>query len=163
MFEKLKISDEVDYIPFEVDGVELKKTEILFTNEELRNGVETLSEDWELEESQVIENKYLSIDMVGKNGIEAVYEDLDAEFPIALKKKLKDGRQKFAPIKVKAGTDKILPIHAGCVPVQQVVAVGRMSSGKTCLRLQMTDLPYFDLIAREPIQQSMMIFRQSIY
>lgn len=25
MFEKLKISDEVDYIPFEVDGVELKK------------------------------------------------------------------------------------------------------------------------------------------
>ena len=38
MFEKLKISDEVDYIPFEVDGVELKKTEILFTNEELRNG-----------------------------------------------------------------------------------------------------------------------------
>ena len=110
MFEKLKISDEVDYIPFEVDGVELKKTEILFTNEELRNGVETLSEDWELEESQVIENKYLSIDMVGKNGIEAVYEDLDAEFPIALKKKLKDGRQKFAPIKVKAGTDKILPI-----------------------------------------------------
>lgn len=58
----------------------------------------------------------LSIDMVGKNGIEAVYEDLDAEFPIALKKKLKDGRQKFAPIKVKAGTDKILPIHAGCVP-----------------------------------------------
>lgn len=100
MFEKLKISDEVDYIPFEVDGVELKKNEILFTNEELRNGVETLSEDWELEESQVIENKYLSIDMVGKNGIEAVYEDLDAEFPIALKKKLKDGRQKFAPIKV---------------------------------------------------------------
>lgn len=95
MFEKLKISDEVDYIPFEVDGVELKKTEILFTNEELRNGVETLSEDWELEESQVIENKYLSIDMVGKNGIEAVYEDLDAEFPIALKKKLKDGRQKL--------------------------------------------------------------------
>ena len=78
MFEKLKISDEVDYIPFEVDGVELKKNEILFTNEELRNGVETLSEDWELEESQVIENKYLSIDMVGKNGIEAVYEDLDA-------------------------------------------------------------------------------------
>ena len=147
MFEKLKISDEVDYIPFEVDGVELKKIEILFTNEKLRNGVETLSEDWELEESQVIENKYLSIDMVGKNGIEAVYEDLDAEFPIALKKKLKDGRQKFAPIKVKAGTDKILPIHAGCVPVQQVVAVGRMSSGKTCLRLQMTDLPYFDLIA----------------
>ena len=66
MFEKLKISDEVDYIPFEVDGVELKKNEILFTNEELRNGVETLSEDWELEESQVIENKYLSIDMVGK-------------------------------------------------------------------------------------------------
>ena len=147
MFEKLKISDEVDYIPFEVDGVELKKTEILFTNEELRNGVETLSEDWELEESQVIENKYLSIDMIGKNGIEAVYEDLDAEFPIALKKKLRDGRQKFAPIKVKAGTDKILPIHAGCVPVEQVVAVGRMSSGKTCLRLQMTDLPYFDLIA----------------
>ena len=41
---KIKISDEVDYIPFEVDGVELKKTEILFTNEELRNGVETLSE-----------------------------------------------------------------------------------------------------------------------
>ena len=37
MFEKLKISDEVDYIPFEVDGVELKKNEILFTNEELRN------------------------------------------------------------------------------------------------------------------------------
>ena len=35
MFEKLKISDEVDYIPFEVDGVELKKTEILFTNEEV--------------------------------------------------------------------------------------------------------------------------------
>lgn len=87
MFEKLKISDEVDYIPFEVDGVELKKNEILFTNEELRNGVETLSEDWELEESQVIENKYLSIDMVGKNGIEMqIYEDLDAEFPIALKK-----------------------------------------------------------------------------
>ena len=50
-----------------MDGVELKKTEILFTNEELINGVETLSEDWELEESQVIENKYLSIDMVGKN------------------------------------------------------------------------------------------------
>ena len=25
MFEKLKISDEVDYIPFEVDGVELRK------------------------------------------------------------------------------------------------------------------------------------------
>ena len=33
MFEKLKISDEVDYIPFEVDGVELKKTENLFTND----------------------------------------------------------------------------------------------------------------------------------
>ena len=81
MFEKLKINDEVDYIPFEVDGVELKKEEILFTSEELRNGIETLSEDWELEESQVIENKYLSVDMIGKNGIEAVYEDLDAEFP----------------------------------------------------------------------------------
>lgn len=147
MFERLKIEEDVDYIPFEVDGVELKKTEILFTNEELKNGVETLSDDWELDVSQVIENKYLSVDMIGKNGIEAVYEEFGAEFPIALKKKLKDGRWKFAPIKIKAGTDKILPIHAGCVPVEQVIAVGRMSSGKTCLRLQMTDLSYFDLIA----------------
>ena len=42
--------------------------------------------------------------MIGKNGIEAVYEDLDAEFPNCIKKEIKKtADRKFAPIKVKAG------------------------------------------------------------
>lgn len=119
------------------EGNPLKEEDILFADENLMTGKQTL-EVWGLDSRD--EENFLTLDM---EGVIPVFDEA-GNFPIALKSK--DGH--LAYLKVSRKTKGVLPIHAGCCPVLSVIFVGAPSAGKTVHFLQLCDPAFHDMLAR---------------
>ena len=119
------------------EGNPLKEEDILFADENLMTGKQTL-EVWGLDSRN--EENFLTLDM---EGVVPVFDEA-GNFPIALK--TKDGH--LAYLKVSRKTKEVLPIHAGCCPVLSVIFIGAPSAGKTVHFLQLCDPAFHDMLAR---------------
>ena len=119
------------------EGNPLKEEDILFADENLMTGKQTL-EVWGLDSRN--EENFLTLDM---EGVVPVFDEA-GNFPIALK--TKDGH--LAYLKISRKTKEVLPIHAGCCPVLSVIFIGAPSAGKTVHFLQLCDPAFHDMLAR---------------